>query len=184
MPARTILFLTVWIAGTGLTPAQDKPYAGAACARPVDDFFKDDVWGKVGSQKCLTCHQKGGDAEESQFILKDIAKLTGEAKETAHRQNRDAFATMAERKHKDQSRLLLKVVGELDHGGDAVLKADSEAYKILAKFVGRVNAPAPALAIDPKAPPFFEGVAMAEPRKLLRRATLSLAGRLPTEAEL
>ncbi|MBX3400289.1 MAG: hypothetical protein KF873_16270 [Gemmataceae bacterium] len=184
MPARTILFLTVWIAGTGLTPAQDKPYAGAACARPVDDFFKDDVWGKVGSQKCLTCHQKGGDAEESQFILKDIAKLTGEAKETAHRQNRDAFATMAERKHKDQSRLLLKVVGELDHGGDAVLKADSEAYKILAKFVGRVNAPAPAPAIDPKAPPFFEGVAMAEPRKLLRRATLSLAGRLPTEAEL
>jgi hypothetical protein len=184
MPARMLLLLSILAIDAPRAFAQDKPYAGAACARPVDDFFKDDVWGKVGSQKCLTCHQKGGDAEESQFILTDIAKLTGEAKETAHRQNRDAFAKMAERKHKDQSRLLLKVVGELDHGGDAVLKADSEAYKILAKFVGRVNAPAPAPAIDPKAPPFFQGVSMAEPRKLLRRATLSLAGRLPTEAEL
>ena len=33
---------------------------------------------------------------------------------------------------------------------------------------------------DRKAPPFFEGIAMLDDRKLLRRVTLSLAGRLPT----
>ena len=37
-------------------------------------------------------------------------------------------------------------------------------------------------AVDPKAGPFFEGVVMLDDRRLLRRATLSLAGRLPTEA--
>src|SRR5207249_4420937 len=57
-------------------------------------------------------------------------------------------------------------------------------------FVRRVNAPpagtaSPDLAAgDPKAPPFFDGVVMLDDRRLLRRVTLSLAGRLPTEAEL
>ena len=41
------------------------------------------------------------------------------------RHNRDAFARMARLKEKDQSRLLLKVVGGLDHGGEDVLKPDS-----------------------------------------------------------
>lgn len=162
---------------------EEKPYTSAACARPVDDYFKDEVWAKVGSQKCLTCHRSGGDAEMSAFVLKDPAKSQGPERESSLKYNRDAFARMAERKHKDQSRLLLKVAGELDHGGEAVLKADSAGHRILAKFVERLKAPVPP-TLDPKAPPFFEGVAMAEPRRLLRRVTLSLAGRLPTDAEL
>ena len=46
-------------------------------------------------------------------------------------------------KEKDQSRLLLKVVGGLEHGGGDVLKPDSTGYRILAEFVRRVNAPPP-----------------------------------------
>jgi hypothetical protein len=34
------------------------------------------------------------------------------------------------------------------------------------------------------APPFFEGIVMLDDRKLLRRATLSLAGRLPSGLSL
>src|SRR5262249_20327253 len=68
-----------------------------------------------------------------------------------------------------------------------VLKPDSPGHRILATFVRRVNTPVPAAdlaAVDPKAPPFFDGVAMLDDRRLLRRVTLSLAGRLPTDAEL
>ena len=65
----------------------------------------------------------------------------GSGTEQAMRHNRDAFARMARLKEKDQSRLLLKVVGELDHGGKDVLKPDSAGYRILATFVRRVNAP-------------------------------------------
>lgn len=172
-----ILLLALAVPAVG----EEKPYAGVACSRPVDDFFKDEVWAKVGAQKCLTCHKKGGDAEESKFLLQDPAKSA--SRDEAMKHNRDSFVKMAERKSKDQSRLLLKVQGELDHGGKDVLKSNSAGYQILAKFVGRVNAPPTLPALDPKAPPFFDGVVMAEPRKLLRRLTLSLTGRLPSDAE-
>ena len=66
-----------------------------------------------------------------------------------------------------------------------LVKPDSAEYRTLAAFVRRVNAPQTPgdLAIDPKAPPFFDGIVMADNRQLLRRVTLSLAGRLPTDAE-
>ncbi|MBI3877291.1 MAG: hypothetical protein HY300_15265 [Verrucomicrobia bacterium] len=96
---------------------------------------------------------------------------------------------MARLKEGAQSRLLLKATGKIKHGGKEALKPNSTGYRILADFVRRVNAPpaaklAGALAEDKNAPPFFSGVVMLDDRRLLRRVTLSLAGRLPTEAEL
>lgn len=181
----------ILVAGVGVSFAQDDakkpaPYTGTSCSGAVDDYFKDEVWAKVGQRVCLTCHKKGGDAEDSKFILVDPRKLDGMAKDDALRQNRAAFVRMAALKEKDQSRLLVKVVGGLDHGGMDVLKSDSPEYRILANFVRRITVPqaGPEIAIDPKAPPFFAGVVMLDDRRLLRRVTLSLAGRLPTDAEL
>jgi hypothetical protein len=164
------------------------------CAAAVDNYFEDEVWAKVVVRKCLTCHRKGGDAQDSKLVLIDARSRAGADRDEAVRHNRAALARLAAVKEKDKSRLLLKVVGELDHGGGDVLEADSAEYRILADFVGRVNglgtgkAPAVALgaaaAVDPKAPPFFQGVTMLDDRRLLRRATLSLAGRLPTAAEV
>jgi hypothetical protein len=178
----SLLTFTLLVAGAC---AEEKPYAGPACATPVDAFFRDEVWGHVGVHICLTCHKKGGDAEESKFVLDDPRRATGEVQEAAMRHNRDAFARMARRREKDQSRILLKVVGELKHGGKDVVKPGSPEYRILATFVRRVNSPAAAelAQIDPKAPPFFDGIVMLDDRRLLRRLTLSLAARLPTVAE-
>jgi hypothetical protein len=179
----------ILVAGAGLAVARGddqkpQPFTGAG-GGAVDPYFKDEVWAKVGQRYCLTCHKKGGDAEDTRFVLVDPRKLDAAAKDEAMRHNREAFARMAALKEKDQSRLLVKVVGGLDHGGMDVLKPDSTEYRILAEFVRRVTVPvAPDLAIDPKAPPFFDGVVMLEDRRLLRRVTLSLAGRLPTDAEL
>ena len=161
-----------------------------SCAVAMDNFFEDEVWAKVGIQKCLTCHRKGGDAEDSKFILIDPRKSTAAAREEAMRRNRAAFAQMAAAKEKDKSRLLLKVVGELDHGGKDVLKPDSAGYRILSEFVrrssGQMRLGASAPAADrllPTGQPFFAGVVMLDDRRLLRRIILSLAGRLPTDAE-
>jgi hypothetical protein len=183
--------IVVGIAALGsvaLVCGEDKPAQPVAtCAAAVDNFFEGEVWAKVGVHKCLTCHRKGGDAEDTRFVLVDPRKSEGAARDEAMRHNRAVFAKIATLKEKDQSRMLLKVVGELDHGGSDVLKPDSAGYRILVDFVRRVNTPRTAptdVAADPKAPPFFEGVAMLDDRRLLRRVTLSLAGRLPTEAEL
>lgn len=169
---------------------EGKAYAGPACAAPVDDFFVGQVWAKVGAQRCLECHKPGGDAEDSQFVLTDPSRQQGTAaQEQAMRHNRDAFAEMARLKAGDQSRLLLKVAGKLKHGGKDVLKPNSPGYLVLSEFVRRSTDPSPARvaragAVDKNARPFFQGVVMLDDRQLLRRATLSLAGRLPTAAEL
>lgn len=185
---RFVSLASVFVFGLlGSACGEEKPKAPVGCAAAVDSRFEDEVWAKVASQKCLTCHRKGGDAEDSKLILIDPRKVVGPARDDAMRQNRAAFVRMASAKEKDQSRLLLKVVGELDHGGSNVLKAESTEYRVLAEFVRRVNNPAKLpteTAIDPKSPPFFDGVAMLDNRRLLRRVTLSLAGRLPTDPEL
>src|SRR5216684_4212530 len=98
------------------------------CAAAVENDFEAEVWAKVGVQKCLTCHRKGGDAEDSKFILIDPRKNDGATRDEAMRKNRAAFAQMAAVKEKDKSRMLLKVVGELDHGGSDVLKPESAGY--------------------------------------------------------
>src|SRR5271165_6282646 len=92
-----------------------RPVVG--CAAAVDNYFEDEVWARVGVQKCLTCHRKGGDAEDSRFVLIDPRKREGVERDAAMRHNRAAFARIAALKEKDKSLLLLKVVGELDHGG-------------------------------------------------------------------
>jgi hypothetical protein len=178
--------LLVLLAGLVPIVKADEKTPPPACLRAVDDDFADEVWAKVGATTCLTCHQVGGDAEESKFILKDPAKAAGAARDESMKLNREAFARMAKAKDKDQSRLLLKVTGQLKHGGKDVLKADSAGYRILAGFVNRINgAPVPeALKPDPNAPPFFAGIVMLDDRRLLRRVTLSLAGRLPSDAEI
>ncbi|MBO0698810.1 MAG: DUF1592 domain-containing protein [Zavarzinella sp.] len=175
------------VLGAGARGEEKKAYTGPSCTGAADAFFVDEVWAKIGARICLACHKKGGDAEDTRFILTDPRKADGAARDAALRQNRDAFARMARLKEKDQSRILVKVIGGLEHGGKDVLKPDSADYRTLATFVRRVNSPVSAAdlaASDPNAPPFFDGVVMLDDRRLVRRLTLSLAGRLPTEAEL
>ena len=181
-----ILAIGLSFAAPALCDEKPTPPTGPACGRVVDDYFKDELWAKVGVRACLTCHKQGGDAEKSKFILVDPRKAEGAARDEAMKHNRAAFAKMAALKEKDQSRLLLKVVGGLDHGGSEAVKLNSAEYRILAEFVRRVNNPVNPndIAIDPNAPPFFAGITMMDDRLLLRRVTLQLAGRLPTDAEL
>lgn len=172
------LFVTATLHG-----AETPPYTG--CSAGPDPFFTDVVWANVGAHSCLKCHKTGGDAEESKFILRDPARYQGAEQKEALGFNHEQFVAMARDREEGESRLLLKPLGKLDHGGDDVLRPDSERYRVLARFVGRINATTPPVMEDEdkNTPPFFEGVAMLDDRKLLRRVTLSLAGRLPTDAE-
>jgi len=175
----------------GTAPAgrgeETKPYNGPACTSYVADFFAKEVWANVAAARCVQCHKLGGDAEKSKLILQDPRKVQGHAQDEAMRHNRDAFSRLARVMEGDQSRLLVKVTGGLDHGGGDVLKPGSKGFLILAEFVRRINAPpssTPLPVVNEKdLPPFFAGVAMLDGKRLLRRVTLSLAGRLPTDAE-
>lgn len=188
-PCRTLLAVLL-LCGSAATSADDKSAdkPNSSCAAAVDSFFLTELWAKVATQSCLTCHKTGGDAEESQFVLRDPARSQGAEREATLRHNCATFARIAKLKDGDKYRILLKIAGGLNHGGEAVLKPDSAGYRIVEEFVRRVNAPhldkpASLLAKNPDQAPFFAGIVMLDDRRLLRRATLSLAGRLPTAAE-
>ena len=129
------------------------PAPAPMCQRPVDDFFVDEVWAKVASQKCITCHKAGGDAEKSRFVLQDPERAAAAERADVARHNREAFAKMARLKEKGKPRLLEKVVGGLDHGGGDVLAADSTGYRVLTDFVRRVNTPAATAGVDERMSP-------------------------------
>ena len=144
----------------------------------VDSFFAEEVWGKVGERTCLKCHNAKGDAAESEFVLQATLQ-----DRTALEKNRQAFLRMAKAQENGQSRLLLKVSGKLEHGGGEVLETDSTGYKILSRFAGQnAGTPRP-LSAELDSRPFFDGIQMLTPRRLLRRVTLSLGARLPTAVE-
>ena len=169
------------------TPPSEKSHPGPGCTA-VDNWFVDQVWAKVGERLCLKCHNIDGDASDSQFLLRDPGRLQVAARKRALAGNRNAFAKMAAVRESGESRLLLKAQGQLDHGGEAVLKTDSTAFQILKAFVQRQSgarqSQSPSVTdSDYEAPPFFDGVTMLEPRRLLRRVTLSLAARLPSPEE-
>ena len=148
----------------------------------VDSFFAEEVWAKVGERNCLKCHKTGGEASDSKFLLQ---RTPGDRKSLSH--NREAFSRMADAQGDGKSRLLVKATGGLDHGGGLILKTDSTEYRILERFVrGLSKATQPSdktelAEYDPR--PFFEGVQMVSPERLLRRLTLSLAARLPSVQE-
>lgn len=162
---------------------------GLSCALAGDDAgrhaFGDELWVKLGSKSCLKCHHAGGDAEDSEFILRDPAR--GAALHEALRQNEEAFTRMARVKEADgRYRILLKATGELEHGGEAVLKTDSTRYRLLERFVRQVNGEPAAPAGNDPGPekPFLESVTMLSPDRLWRRLTLQLGARLPAVPEL
>jgi hypothetical protein len=150
-----------------------------------DRYFEDEVWAKVGERTCLRCHNPKGDAAETEFVLSPRQSAFDSV---SIQQNCAAFTQMAKSDEDGQSRLLLKATGGLDHAGGQVVKPDSTAYRILERFVRRSNPQrqqqvTSALAVE-NLPPLFDGVSKLSPRRLLRRVTLSLAGRLPTTQEL
>lgn len=167
---------------------ENSPCPGASMEADANAWFADEVWAKVAGMQCIKCHKQGGDAEDTRLVLQEPGLAQGGERAKLLVSNRNALARVAAQKSGDQSLLLLKVVGQLDHGGEQVLKPESVGFRILEQFVQRVNEPSKAHRLAPPADfisrPFFEGVVMLDDRRLLRRVTLSLAGRLPTNEEL
>lgn len=177
--AAAAILLVACRAGSAKTPGKPSVHRGPACSADVT-FFAEEVWAKVGERTCLKCHNPKGDAKDSDFRLQATTRDAG-----ALKRNLAAFLKMAAAKQNGHSRLLQKVQGKLDHGGGIVLKSDSTGYRILSRFV-REHTRRPTripLVVDRNAPPFFDGIRMMSPRRLLRRVTLSLGARLPTKRE-
>jgi len=172
-----------------VTAAEEKPASGnegPSCF--AQDAFRE-AWIKVGERTCLKCHNADGDASDSELLLQDASRGPAAERAGAILQNCAALTRMASKREEDgRARLLVKATGGLEHGGGAVVKADSTELRVLQEFVRSVqNKSVPSNPgqplVDENARPFFDGVAMIADQRLLRRVTLSLAAGLPTTSE-
>lgn len=169
------------------TPDEKPTPVPCPVARPAT--LIDVVWNRVIEQRCVSCHRQGADAQDSGMLFDDLRRVIGPSRRESLQRNLATLLHWSDVLEEGGSRLLQKARGELDHGGGAILNVDSTEYRVLSEFVelrqtrasdtrlwtGQEVVPDPA---------FWEGVTYLDDRQLLRRATLSLVGRLPTDAEL
>jgi len=145
--------------------------------------FEAEVESQIVQAKCIFCHAEGGSARNS--------SLQFQRDNTASALNN--FATLSAFIEEKGSELLLsKASGSVSHTGGVQLDQNSDEYRALQKVVDQINAqdePAyytfsgSANTATPRQVSFFTEVVL-EPRDLtLRRATLLMQSRLPTDEE-
>lgn len=140
-------------------------------------YFEQSVWSPFMSTTCGKCHTPDG-----------VAVVTSHAKFVIQPSSYPGFidtnlATLKEVskiQYEGKSELLLKPLGQMSHGGGAVLEESSDEYKALVELVTRLGEE------DSCAEPVKATIASLElldPSATLRKASLAMAGRLPTKAE-
>ncbi len=169
------------------SPVFSDTYTGADATDPggeacmtMERFFMREVWPKVAVPSCLGCHNPQGISAGSSFIMVTEQGYSDYLERNIESMTRVARQRLAD--HDNQSKLLLKPTNTIDHEGGRALAVGDARYKILEEFVHRVDNP---VACPPEdVADFFEGVIHLSPAEHARKTSLSLAGRLPTSAEL
>jgi hypothetical protein len=141
-------------------------------------YFAEKVWIPVLSKVCMKCHSPDGLAAQknADFLLLPSG-YPGFMDA-----NLEMMSTLARTEFDDVSILQRKPLGEMNHGGAAVLTEDSPEYATLQEFVRRVKA-GDSCQVAPTNHT-FEDVVMLDPPATLRKASLNLLGQLPTAEQL
>jgi hypothetical protein len=142
------------------------------------DYFVNEVWGPVMSQSCISCHAPDGQAAlvNAEFVLLPSA-YPGFLDA-----NFDNIKALSANQYNGVPLLLAKPLGLTEHGGGKLFDEDSDQYRrikdLLDQLQEPVECPAGGEADD------FSQVTQLDPPDTLRKASLHLVGRLPTEQEL
>lgn len=152
--------------------------ADAGTERCVDDetFFEARVQPAVIDALCVSCHTASGAAGGSDLVF--VGPIVPDYLE----ENREALADIAGYQRDGQSIVLLKPSGRVEHGGGTVAAVGSEPYLILEEFVARLSDPV--VCDDVSEPETDDGVLTLDSRAALRRVSLLLLGRIPTDDEV
>lgn len=139
-------------------------------------FYEQKVWTQVVSKNCLKCHAPEGAAASKNAKFIQLSQSFPSFLEL----NLSNFTEVAKIEYEGKSEILRKPLGEMNHGGGKVLDEGSEEYKVLADMVNRVKDP---VTCGAQQSPVVPNLQQLDPVQTLRKATLQLGGRLPTQAE-
>ncbi|MFV8754284.1 DUF1588 domain-containing protein [Nannocystaceae bacterium ST9] len=175
MPTRSLsiaLLLGFSLAGLqGCQQEEDKECVS------TEQFFKEEIWAPVMSTKCITCHNPSGAAKASQFVLQS-SDWTGYLEA-----NLATVERLAKLEYEGEPWLLVKPTNSVEHGGGAQFDRDSKEYAAFAELVDRIKNPVVCETDPINQDAYFEGVTQLDDVETLRKASLSLVGRLPTREE-
>lgn len=146
-------------------------------------IFETEIETAVVQTRCVACHVEGGFARNSalQFQRTNTASALN---------NFGALSAYIEKKGPDF--LLAKIVGEQGHAGGIQLTKDSEGYASIQKMVTELLTTSETASYvfsssddgaSAREASFLSEVILEPRQATLRRATLLLQGRLPTDAE-
>jgi len=141
------------------------------------EYFATEVWTKVMAKTCINCHAPAGIAEEGGADFRLLPSSYPGFMDT----NFDAVTETGKQSYEGLSALLAKPSGATKHGGGEVLKPDTEEYRIMESFVAQLEDPQDCGDGDVTT---LGGVVSLGPADTLRKASLHLAGRLPTPEEM
>ncbi len=161
------------------TTTEDMEQPSEECI-PDDIFFSRSV-NTMMTENCSGCHSATGVAGQSTFVL----NFSGGYADYLER-NLAVSEASAKRKNPDfdnRASLILKPLDIESHEGGKIFTEDSTEAKILEEFIQRVDTPTDCGDAEPDLP-YLDGVAHIDGYHQLRRATLLLAGRLPSEDEI
>ncbi|MCA9713363.1 MAG: DUF1588 domain-containing protein [Myxococcales bacterium] len=143
-----------------------------------EEFFKQEVFPMV-ENNCMSCHNEQGVAKHTQYILR------GSEWPGFIEQNLAVIENLAKIDFDGKPYLLVKPTEDgTTHKGGVRFEKGSDEYKILEELIDRVENPETCEGNSETADEFFEGVKLMNEVETLRKATLTLTGRLPTSEEL
>ncbi|MEZ4449416.1 MAG: DUF1588 domain-containing protein [Nannocystaceae bacterium] len=142
------------------------------------EYFVNQVWGPVMSKTCISCHAPDGQAalENAEFrILPSAYPGFLDA-------NFDNIKSIAGSQYEGIPLLLAKPSGQVEHGGGKLFDKKSDEYKAIEGLLEQLEKPKECPADDGAAD--FAKVDELDAADTLRKATLHLAGRLPSDEEI
>jgi hypothetical protein len=166
---------TAVVGALGFTGCTSDDAGGACVSDP--QYFAEQAWAPVLSQKCIGCHNPQGAAKDSGMVL------SGSSEAGFLDKNYEIVKNAASLQQDGVSQLLVMPTGGTaarKHPGGVVVLKGSEEYKALEELVNRFNEPS---ACETNVSGNFAGALLATPVETLRKASLALSGRLPTAAE-
>ncbi len=151
--------------------AQQKVTLNAVACSENMPFFRDQVWPQVLAADCLSCHTTDGVTSNFNLVNTTASDFLATNLAAAQR-------FVIRKDSAGQSLILSKPSNGLnDHGGGRRFAAGDPRFDALVELSDRLS-----VCIDGNTGA-QQGLVLTTPYQHLRRATLALAGRLPTAAE-
>jgi len=132
-------------------------------------WFEETVWQPVILETCISCHRTGDLASTTPLVFDPASSANSFSRLVNYSSNSERAQW-----------LLDKPTGAIIHGGGQNFSTDSEQYQALVNWLARQEQLG---ACQGEAKNLWQGVNLLSSQQTLRKASLLMAGRLPTSSE-